>query len=270
MDESKQPARSPTLQIVDKRATQPRLLPRLRHLLCHNTSRPWNEKASPSTPITIQNEPPEQGQLRLPVHDLARTTRLYQNRPRAPQFKKAGSQHPDHRLRTTTTTTMHTSPSGKRPDRLSGPPVYRCRTPPDTLPEPPITPTAATREEMMRLHQAYPEKGLYFTEISIGLWGNGYTFADDLMWNMREVCISVPSTASAKPSSCGTSCSTKSTVPTGPEAVISAWEPSTYRAATTTHHDPETATITPWAISPRSSNREPPRIGVTDIGIPRR
>lgn len=45
------------------------------------------------------------------------------------------------------------------------------------------------KEEMMRLHQAYPEKGLYFTEISIGLWGNGYTFADDLMWNMREVCI---------------------------------------------------------------------------------
>jgi len=41
--------------------------------------------------------------------------------------------------------------------------------------------------EMENVHDAYPSKGLYFTEISIGDWG--YTFSSDLMWNMREVCL---------------------------------------------------------------------------------
>ena len=45
------------------------------------------------------------------------------------------------------------------------------------------------KKEMLKIHEARPDKSLYFTEISIGMWGNGYTFADDLMWNMREVCI---------------------------------------------------------------------------------
>lgn len=45
------------------------------------------------------------------------------------------------------------------------------------------------KSEMLRVHDAYPDKNLYFTEISIGLWGDGYRFGDDLMWNMREVCI---------------------------------------------------------------------------------
>ncbi|NDV70253.1 glycoside hydrolase family 30 beta sandwich domain-containing protein [Dysgonomonas sp. 25] len=43
------------------------------------------------------------------------------------------------------------------------------------------------KSELMNIHNAYPDKGLYFTEISIGDWG--YTFASDLMWNAREVCI---------------------------------------------------------------------------------
>lgn len=43
--------------------------------------------------------------------------------------------------------------------------------------------------EMLRIHNASPDKNLYFTEISIGLWGDGYEFGEDLMWNMREVCI---------------------------------------------------------------------------------
>lgn len=43
--------------------------------------------------------------------------------------------------------------------------------------------------EMLKIHEARPDKGLYFTEISIGLWGSGYSFAEDLMWNMREVGI---------------------------------------------------------------------------------
>ncbi len=45
------------------------------------------------------------------------------------------------------------------------------------------------KKEMLRVHNANPDKGLYFTEMSIGLWGNGYSFGGDLMWNMREVCI---------------------------------------------------------------------------------
>ncbi|MCD7971601.1 MAG: glucosylceramidase [Candidatus Azobacteroides sp.] len=45
------------------------------------------------------------------------------------------------------------------------------------------------KSEMLRVHEARPDKELYFTEISIGLWGNGYDFGDDLMWNMREVSI---------------------------------------------------------------------------------
>lgn len=45
------------------------------------------------------------------------------------------------------------------------------------------------KKEMLAVHEARPDKNLYFTEISIGLWADGYTFEKDLMWNMREVCI---------------------------------------------------------------------------------
>lgn len=45
------------------------------------------------------------------------------------------------------------------------------------------------KSELLRIHEARPDKGLYFTEMSIGLWGSGYSFASDLMWNMKEVCI---------------------------------------------------------------------------------
>ncbi|MCU7693388.1 glycoside hydrolase family 30 beta sandwich domain-containing protein [Haoranjiania flava] len=41
--------------------------------------------------------------------------------------------------------------------------------------------------EMDYIHNAFPDKNLYFTEISIGLWG--YTFAEDLMWNLEHVGI---------------------------------------------------------------------------------
>jgi len=43
------------------------------------------------------------------------------------------------------------------------------------------------KSELLNMQQAFPGKGLYFTEISIGDWD--YTFAGDLMWNAREVCI---------------------------------------------------------------------------------
>jgi glucosylceramidase len=43
--------------------------------------------------------------------------------------------------------------------------------------------------EMLDIHNKRPDKNLYFTEMSIGLWGSGYTFAGDFMWNMREVCL---------------------------------------------------------------------------------
>jgi glucosylceramidase len=45
------------------------------------------------------------------------------------------------------------------------------------------------KEELLTIHNARPDKNLYFTEMSIGLWGEGYSFAKDMMWNMREVCI---------------------------------------------------------------------------------
>jgi len=43
--------------------------------------------------------------------------------------------------------------------------------------------------EMLDIHAKRPDKNLFFTEMSIGLWGSGYSFADDFMWNMREVCL---------------------------------------------------------------------------------
>lgn len=46
-----------------------------------------------------------------------------------------------------------------------------------------------SKSEMLNIYNTNPDKGLYFTEISIGEWGSGYSFADDLMWNMREVGI---------------------------------------------------------------------------------
>lgn len=45
------------------------------------------------------------------------------------------------------------------------------------------------KAEMLKIHEARPDKNLYFTEMSIGMWGDGYSFGGDLMWNMREVCI---------------------------------------------------------------------------------
>lgn len=45
------------------------------------------------------------------------------------------------------------------------------------------------KSELKSIVAAHPEKGIYFTEMSIGLWGNGYSFGGDLMWNMREVCL---------------------------------------------------------------------------------
>lgn len=43
--------------------------------------------------------------------------------------------------------------------------------------------------EMDSIHNIRPDKNLYFTETSIGLWGDGYSFEGDLTWNMREVCL---------------------------------------------------------------------------------
>lgn len=45
------------------------------------------------------------------------------------------------------------------------------------------------KEEMKRVRDARPDKGLWFTEQSIGEWG--YSFGGDLMWFMREVGIGV-------------------------------------------------------------------------------
>lgn len=45
------------------------------------------------------------------------------------------------------------------------------------------------KSELKYVHDSYPDKNLYFTEMSIGLWADGYSFEKDLMWNMREVCI---------------------------------------------------------------------------------
>lgn len=41
--------------------------------------------------------------------------------------------------------------------------------------------------ELDYVHNAYPNKNLYFTEISIGLWD--YSFGSDLMWNIEHVGI---------------------------------------------------------------------------------
>lgn len=43
------------------------------------------------------------------------------------------------------------------------------------------------KSELLNVHNAYPDKNLYFTEMSIGSWN--YTFAGDLMWSMREIGI---------------------------------------------------------------------------------
>lgn len=45
------------------------------------------------------------------------------------------------------------------------------------------------KEELLYIHENRPDKNLYFTEMSIGMWDDGYTFENDLLWNMREVCI---------------------------------------------------------------------------------
>lgn len=46
--------------------------------------------------------------------------------------------------------------------------------------------------ELNTIHQEAPDKGIYFTEISIGTWSapnREECFRNDLMWNMREVCL---------------------------------------------------------------------------------
>ena len=39
------------------------------------------------------------------------------------------------------------------------------------------------------IHASYPDKGIYFTEMSIGSWG--YSFEGDLMWNMENCGLGV-------------------------------------------------------------------------------
>jgi len=39
--------------------------------------------------------------------------------------------------------------------------------------------------ELEKIHETYPEKGIFFTEMSIGEWSS--PFAEDLMWSMKEV-----------------------------------------------------------------------------------
>lgn len=41
--------------------------------------------------------------------------------------------------------------------------------------------------ELTNVHNAYPDKNLYFTEMSIGTWN--YSWDGDLMWTMREIGI---------------------------------------------------------------------------------
>lgn len=46
--------------------------------------------------------------------------------------------------------------------------------------------------ELDAIHAGYPEKNIYFTEMSIGTWSAATKeecFSNDLMWNMREVCL---------------------------------------------------------------------------------
>jgi len=43
------------------------------------------------------------------------------------------------------------------------------------------------KSELQRVHQAYPGKNLYFTEMSIGSWD--YSFDSNLLWSMKEIGI---------------------------------------------------------------------------------
>jgi glucosylceramidase len=43
------------------------------------------------------------------------------------------------------------------------------------------------KSELLNVHNAKPDKNLYFTEMSIGSWN--YSFDGDLMWSMREIGI---------------------------------------------------------------------------------
>jgi glucosylceramidase len=43
------------------------------------------------------------------------------------------------------------------------------------------------KAEMLDVHNAFPDKNLYFTEMSIGTWN--YSFEGDLIWSMRELGI---------------------------------------------------------------------------------
>jgi glucosylceramidase len=43
------------------------------------------------------------------------------------------------------------------------------------------------KSELVNVHNAAPDKNLYFTEMSIGTWN--YTFDGDLIWSMRELGI---------------------------------------------------------------------------------
>ncbi len=45
------------------------------------------------------------------------------------------------------------------------------------------------KNELKYIHNNNSDKGLFFTEMSIGLWGDGYNFGKDFMWSMREVCL---------------------------------------------------------------------------------
>ena len=132
---------------------------------------------------------PKQRKFGFFVHDMAGTTILLKRHWDRPSRLRAS--RPRSLLTITTTITIIPDPRRRCRSGWAIRSISPCRCGCSTVYRRSSFPCLWRRQksEMLRIHTVCPDKNLYFTEISIGEWGDGYSFANDLMWNMREVGI---------------------------------------------------------------------------------
>lgn len=136
--------------------------------------------------ITIQNEPLNRGNS-ASLYMTWEEQRDFIKLALGPAFEKAG-------IKTKILVYDHNYDYDSHKPETAGQAQYPLRIYEDSLAAKYVDGAAfhaygGDKSELLKIHNARPDKNIYFTEMSIGLWEDGYSFEKDLIWNMREVCI---------------------------------------------------------------------------------
>lgn len=130
--------------------------------------------------ITIQNEPLNRGNS-ASLYMSWQEQALFVRNALGPKFTEAG-------LTTKIVVFDHNYNYDNIPDQLSYPvKMYADPEVAKYIDGAAFHAYGGNKSELLNVHNAYPNKNLYFTEMSIGSWN--YSFDGDLMWSMRELGI---------------------------------------------------------------------------------